>query len=211
MKADWVFRDNVYDESGAQTGALGSYMNLGTTLAPGVGNAFGRILYDSHNHIKSGISTLGGDFRPFGSQGRAEGGQATILATRGHISIRPSAWALGANLVVGFRIGVFEQDAGTGLILVDPTYSMFTSGANISLAASAWANSRQWVWERRFYTTFSDNAQVYNMNVRIKCRRRLKPNECWALFAEANNQAGTIGSVTSTVTTWLKSLVSDEG
>jgi len=210
-RADWVYRDHMYDEAGALINSQGTYNNLPTVLAPAPANALGKILYDSKSFMKHAAGST--PFVPLVMAGsaRAEGKRAQIMAVQGMISIRPSTWALGSNLVVGIRFGVFEQDPGTGGILVDPSYSMFASFANVALSAANWANDGQWDRERRVYVTFSDNSQVYNHYFFFRTRRFLKGHECYAVYLEANNQSGTTGSVNSNVTLWLRTLVSDEG
>lgn len=213
MPADWVYRDHVYDDTGALIAAAGTYSNQPFTLTAGVANAQGKVLYDSHNYIKQGVQLTAGAMIPFGSQGRAEAGRATILGYEGILAITPTTWAAGTNIRLGVRVGVFEQDAGTGFFLVDPAYTMFTSSPNLSLNASAWANSRTWVEERRVYRAFStSNDQALQvLRFRRRCRRRLNPHECFGMFLEINNQAGTTGGVNMEGTLWMRTLVSDEG
>lgn len=213
LPADWVYRDNVFDEAGALVNAGASYSNTEVSIAAGAPATRVQILYDSHNYMKQGVQLAAGAMVPFGSQGRAEGGRATILGYEGMVAMRPSTWAAGSAIRLGFRVGVWEQDADLGLVLVDPVYSMWGNFANTALNASAWANNREWVEERRIYKTFAsaNDQALFCTYFRRRCRRRLRPHKCFAIWGEVNNAAGTVGGVTTLCTYWLRTLVSDEG
>lgn len=211
VAADWVYRDNVYDDAGATIENLGSYVNTPTALTPGVANALVKSLYDSHNYMKGVVAPSAGTPFVFGSAARAEAHRPLILGVEGQVIIRPSTWALGDNIVLGARVAIFEQDAGNGVALLDPTYTMFNTTPNVSINPANWANDRTWIWERRMYETFLENRAVFRLFLRLRFRRRLLPHQALFLYLETNNQGGTTGSVNVQVTPWVRSLVADEG
>lgn len=218
VKADWVYRgiidvpgDSV-DEAWWVEGDLSSYSNGISTLTTGITNARAWVLYDSTNFLNVLVNQYN---TPLGDQSvgvmgraaRAEGSGALILRTQGQILVRPSTWALGSVMLFGMRLGVFEQDPQTGSLLLDPQYTMMNASSSWSTAAAVWANTRDWVWERRFYSTFdSQRPSWFHIDVNWKGRRRLKPHQCWALYVEADT-----GSVNTTWRRSLRSLVADEG
>lgn len=213
IPADWVYRADIYDDAAGLVEQNGTYQNPPKTLANGAANAIVGILYDSHNYVEySERAGLSGQV--IGPAGRAEGQRAHVLAYEGIVVVRPSTWALGSNIVTGVRIGVWDQDPVTGGVLTDPSFSLFNTFAGVGLSVETHANTRRWTEERRMYVGFSDASTppVFTMRFRKRMRkgRRLLPHECFAMYFESNGQAGTVGSVTCTLTCWMRTLVSDE-
>lgn len=207
VKADWVYRGDIHDETGALVDDGGSYTASQKTLTSGGPQAIAPILYDSHNYVKSGTMIGGaGTIIPMGMAARAEAMRPLIMRVQGVVHVSPSTWALGSAFHLGFRFGVFEQDAQTGLLLIDPAYNMWTAVANVDTAPSRWANDRKWVRETRTAVTFSDNSQFFNFRFNFKTKRRLNPNECFAVYTETFT-----GSVNLGLRYFLRTLVADEG
>lgn len=209
-RADWVFRTDLVDPEGALNDGLGTYVFREKSLGVGTDAARAVILYDSHNRMfataAGGVSNL-----PFAMPraSRAEGGKAFIHRVQGTIFVRPSAWTLGDRFRLGLRFGVYEQDPDTGTILIDPSYTMWHDPGNMQLSTAVWANDRNWQHERRFGTTFSDNAQMWTLPVAFSVRRSLQPHQCYAIWMESFNAGAP--STTLLLQFWLRSLVSDEG
>lgn len=220
-KFDWVYRTRAVDIEGPlgaeginETDGLASYYGSSTPLTPGAVNARALILYDSQNRLTQGLAETWGNGpgRSFiNKAGRAEGRKPLIRACEGTLFLRPSAWALGSSWSVGWRLGIFKQDAGTGLLVVPQTYSMFDEGFAPWEATATHANTRGWVKERREQRTFNpDNAPGWHTMRFFWSSRRgrtLEPDECWALYMESDS-----GSVSNLgIEPWCRTLVSDEG
>lgn len=209
-RADWVYRGDAFDEEGALFDGAGSYSHIAATLPAAPANAIVQILYDSHNFIANAVQLPGNIPLGMSSAGRAEGHRPLIKWVQGQIMIRPSAWALGSLLGIGFRFGIFEQDPEFGAVLLAPGYAMATSGVTQTQAQDAiFANDRQWQHERRFYTAFGDGGHpaLWNQRFSFRVNRRLQPHQCYGVYCEG--QGGF--SVTTSLTFWLRTLVSDEG
>lgn len=208
-KPDWVYRGNIYASDGGTIDGGGSYVAHTNLVTQGGAGATALILYDSHNYVKLGVATLGaGTILPMSQAGRAEGGSAFIHRVQGTIMAAPSVWAVGSQYRLGMRFGVFEQDPAVGLLLIDPSYNMWTPAANIDVAPATWANDRMWSRERRVVQTFDDNDQIWSWNFNFKVNRKLNPNQCYACYIETSS---TPASVNLFIQPWLRTLVSDEG
>lgn len=213
-RADWVYRDNVYQAAGPFD-LLGTYTPRGTTIAAGRIGAAGKILYDSKSYINTTTQGTVGLPLPVSGASRAEGSKAKILAVEGMIFFTPSTWALGSTLLAGFRIGIFEQSPISGNIQVDAQYAMWSEDLDVSSNPAIWAN-RPFSWERRVFKRFTvGNEQVaWGLPVSFRTKRTLAPSQCFALYVEgADASQGLTGasSVTFVIQPWLRTLVVDEG
>lgn len=212
-RADWVYRSNARadDAVGSDADVIGTYeMNI-PPHAGGPGNAQGHILYDSVNYLAqfgAGGNIVGGVQRMIGRAARAEGRKPCILAVEGIIYWEPSIWALGNLMAIGTRFGVFEQDPGTGQVLLDPAYSMWMNEVGGSQSKPAqWANgTRGNAMERRTHVGYSDTRPFHVERWRFRTRRFLAANECFAVYTELENT-----SVDTRTQWWLRTLVADEG
>jgi len=168
----------------------------------------GLILYDSKNYLRTMThGGVGGGFGAISGASRAAGKRAAIHMTTGILLVELSSWALSREMRLGLRIGVFEQDPGSGLISVEPGYSMFVNTGDT--AVNSWANAqRRNRWERRVYRGFSSSNEGGLITIPVMARGavRLDDNECWALYLEVED-----GSQNMNITPWLRTLVSDEG
>jgi len=218
-KADWVYRSDAYFQAPA-SGMILRFDGLGTYdpnlkgISVGIESAVGLILYDSANALANvahrGIDTTGvmpASLPLLGQEARAgEDQKVTILGVEGVVWHFTSDWALGAELEVGTRIGVFEQDAITANVSVDPGYTMF--GGNAANGPSVWANNgRNNAWERRLYLGFSPGTEKSYLvqTVKWRGRRVLEANECFAFYMERNTN-----SVNGSYQTFLRTLVAVE-
>lgn len=212
LRADWVYRSNAQsaEDQDEIADVLGTYEPLIFTHSTGVGNSLAHILYDSQQWGAlqgGGGVALGGWTRAINRAARAEGRKATILAVEGIIYWEPSVWALGNLMAIGVRLGCFEQDPGTGNILLDAAYSMWTNEVGGSSSRpSGWANpGRGNTWERRYHVGFSETVPFFVSRIAWRGRRVLQPNECFAVYTELENT-----SVNTRTQMWLRTLVSDE-
>lgn len=212
-RADWVYRSSGHIESTAGAGVdlLGTYDSNVLNHTSGTAASQGHILYDSQNYLRTPVrETFGGVLSHIPRAARAEGRKPTILAVEGIVYWEPSTWALGSLMAIGMRLGVFEQDPGSGNVLLDPEYSMwndgpYAAGGSLSKVVD-WANNgRNNTWERRIHYGFSDNSVFTVVRVRWRGRRSLLANECFALYTELE---GT--SVDTRTQYWLRTLVADE-
>lgn len=185
---------------------LGTYTPTDQVLASPTTAAL--ILYDSKNYLRQATGGGTGSFGAIGGAARAAGRKAICHATRGMILIDTSSWAVNNQLIMGFRIGVYEQDPGNGQMSVEPGYSMFLDASDVPI--SYWANAkRRNLWERRMYHQYgqnSDTAGLYMLSVKARFRAYLDDNECLAIFAECPT-----GSVNVRIKYFLSTLVTDEG
>lgn len=222
MKADWVYRFDTlsYDATGEvfPESGLGTYSPAIIAISAGFENAQGHILYDSQNYMArwaAGGHANAANLAPqfLSGPARAEGRRPTILAVEGVMFFIGSDWALGSELSVGCRIGVFEQDpagATAGSLSLPPAYTMWaTAATNYAENCTVWANNgRNNAWERRPFLRYTPGAEraYIVQKVSWRGRRRLEPNECFALYTELEN-----GSNACTQQFWLRTLVADEG
>jgi len=213
-KADWVYRGNARigtDPDGSDADLLGTYEPFIFSHTTGPGNSQGHVLYDSQNWLASvgaGGADIGTGLRTLNRSARAEGRKPTMLAVEGIVYWEPTTWALGNLMAIGMRIGVFEQDPGTGNLLLDTAYSMWRDETGGSLSTvGMWANNgRGNAWERRIHYGFSDNSVFTVARIRWHGRRTLMPNECFALYTELEAT-----SVNTRTQAWIRTLVQDEG
>lgn len=213
VSADWVFRPCLVDVAGAVIDDLGTYDQIVGTLVAGAANANFSVLYDSHNHVAQTMGALAGaPIRSMPQAARAEASRALIMRVQGVCIYRPTAWAVGSIFSLGFRFGIWEQDAQTGNVLVDPAYSMWASGgAGVNqLRPATWANDRNWQHERRTGATFGENNSAYFMQrFNFRVNRRLDPNECYGIWMEADTFF--VSSINLQYQLWFRTLVADEG
>jgi len=215
--ADWVYRQgyNLIGTRGTGLGAdlIGTYDPSVTTVSTGQANAQSRILYDANDYFadltRGGVGSAG----TLASQavatraGRSEGRKPCMRAVEGYIYCEPSTWAIGNVMALGVRLGVFEQDIGSGVITIDSAYSMWAYTATLQDPGPAhWANSsRMNCKEWRIWNAFSQNSPLVVMRIRWRGRKFLNANECFALYLEAPTT-----SINVRTQYWLRTLVEDE-
>lgn len=224
MRGDWVYRGDttaVYaltPSTTQLTPALnvprGTYSPTITTITAGPETSNVFMLYDSQSRMRHQASTFFTAANTFGyadlhGAARAEGREPLILAVEGMIYFEPTVWALGNLMAIGIRPIVLEQDPADGGVLLSPTYSMWDDGTVLQAPignCADWANDKMWLLDRRIHHGFSDNQTFITPHFRWKGRRRLKPNQCLALYVELE---GT--SVNVRMQPWLRTFVIDEG
>lgn len=203
-RADWVYRPNVLDDTGAIIDPWGSYDPTTKSVTAGVANASLAVLYDSHNYVGSQIIPIATNAM-LRAPGRAEGARASIKMVEGTLLCTPSTWAIGSQFQLGVRFGIFPQDPFDGALFVDANYSMWQNLSQTDNIAY-WANDRNWQKEDRFDEVFLENQATFKYRWRFPVRRSLKPHECYAVYFET-----ATGSVTVNLRTFFRTLVTDEG
>lgn len=211
-KADWVYRGNALGNSVDppldNTDTLGTYTSAIVSIASGLANARGHILYDSQNRFLTLMGPSLGGVATGNRAARAEGQKPLMLAVEGGLYFEPSAWAVGNVVSYGIRLGVFEQDPNLGSLLLPADYSMWNTGSSNGpdvYANNGRMNAREWRWAKG-YTDAGTTSVARFHYFRWKGRRRLEPNECFALYCEVPST-----SVTGRFQFWFRTLVSDEG
>lgn len=206
-RMDWVYRPNVAAETISPwvggNDLIGSYDENLFGESSGLNGASSRILYDSHNRIATVMRTGTGLSVPMANAARVSGRGPMMHRVQGIIYVEPTTWAIGNLIAWGWRIGVFEQDPGSGAIELDADYSMWTQSAS-AIPVASWANQRRVnLWERRVHYGFSDNATFTVQKLNVPLKVRLQDHECLAIYTE-----GEATSVNVRVQYWLRTLVS---
>jgi len=203
-KADWVYRGDAALDDGS-TDDLGTYSAQIITIPSGQATRSAFVLYDSQNYTRQVFGPSGAP--SYGSRAyRAEGARPLILRVQAEIYMEPTVWAVGNIIAQGFRILVDEQDPVTGLLLQNPSYTMWApnvAGHN----PAEFANERNWPWERRVYKVFNLNSDSHrDFRIDIPMRRRLLPHQALWLYTE-----GESTGVNVRMQIFARSLVVDEG
>lgn len=210
MKADWIYRDNIYGVAGPLE-FLGTYTPRGTTVAAGPTVAAGKILYDSKDYITTAMSPGVGLIAAVSPASRSQGSKAKILRVQGVINYVPSTWALGSQMLIGFRFGIFEQNPSSGNILLPPAYSLWQENVDIMDNPAVYADA-PFSHERRAFTRFSDNAPAWQARFNFPVNRTLMSDQCFAVYIEVADASGGLqAGVTTIIQPWLRTLVVDEG
>lgn len=208
---DWVYRDDIYDDTGALIEPGGSYSSLTGNITGGPLSSAVKILYDSSNYIARMIGAGGVVPAVFGSAGRAEGRKPFIAFTHGTVFLTPSTWAVGNIAALGVRVVKMEQDAVSGQVLVDPNYTMWSRTNIVANNPANYANAQPWYAERRVIRGFQENSAQFSIRMSARVRASLEPHECLALWLE--NPGGSnppVNSVSLVLTgLYWRTLVSD--
>lgn len=209
VKADWVFRNDLYDVGGNAIDASGSYVpNVSKVLVPGFASGTVFWLYDSYN-LDMQSEFAGGGAQPIakGKWRRSEAANPKILRVSGEMSFTPSVWALGSSYFLGVRFGIFTQDAYTGLALFDQRYNLWgtTNVTEDQQQPARFANDRSWQHQRMTIVRFNDNNATLNWLFNFRVNRRLRPDEGYGVYVET-----AVGSVNLTVNNRLRTLVADD-
>lgn len=192
---------------------LWSYSFQPKTLNTGIANVLAHILYDSKNrmaHLIGASTTAPPNLTMLPGAARAEGRLPFCMRVQGRIEVEASTWAVGNTLGGGIRLGVFEQDAETGLLSLPADYSMFVTAGNAPYRDPAtWANEKRLnLWEKRYRKDYSDGSanRLIVLEFNRKIRVALQSHECLAFFHEAPST-----SVDARAIVWCRTWVRDEG
>lgn len=211
MRADWVYRGNVWLSDGSLGDGRASYHSSPTSVPTGSSNAAGKVLYDSYNYLQESVGVV-----PIGAQlnraARAEARKPFIHRVAGHIVVQPSSWAVGNILQVAAAVIIAPQEATSGAPLVDSDFSLWSfNTGDPQVAPNVYANWTNVIAIRRMHRAFSDNGAMFVMPVNCRVRRSLSTEQCIFLYFEASDLSGGGGSINCTIIPWLRTLVSDEG
>lgn len=206
-KADWVYRNCIYDDAGALQEGLGSYDPAVTTLTPGPITASGKVLYDSNNRLAY-VADVAGVGLPYVRNMRAEGRNPLCLRVQGVVLIQPTTWAIGNAYNLCMRLMVNEQSAIDSAMTLDTAYSAFQVIGSPMNTPATWANSKNLIAEKRIFHAFSGGNDTERKAIRwdVRFRRSLKSNEALFLYSETET-----ASVNLRMFFWLRTLVVDEG
>lgn len=204
-RADWVFRNDLFDIAGAPIDQSGSYVpERSKVITPAAVNGTVFWLYDSHN-LQNYVEFGGVGAQPIakGMWRRSEGRQAKVLRVRGEMSFTPSVWALGSSYFLGVRFGIFQQNADSGLALLPVTYNIWgVAGFQDVDSPARYANDGAWQHQRMTIVRFNDNNATLNWTFNFAVNRSLRPNMGYGVYIET-----ATGSVNLTVNSRLYSLV----
>lgn len=218
MRADWVYRGEEFNATGqvhptqvaSYTGAI-DRANGAYTLT--VGAPLGLVLYDSNDYLRQGTRTIqavGGNVTMgwMGKEGRAEGKRPTILGVDVHLELQPSAWTLGANWALGWRLVICDQNMSTGGLDLPGQYKMSSINARDN-GSSMWANGWGNLMEGYRYVAFMTGNETvrWSIHARWRGRRTLSSSTCLGLYVESAPPAAL--STTLRVTPMCRSLVHD--
>lgn len=199
--SDWVYRGWLWeleDPTAQESFLSGTYYNP-ITVAAGQPGATALVLVDSHNRsqqrLMSGPDGAGVPIKlSLGAPSQPDQPARGVLI-RGcdlhvHLFQAASSWFGTANVHIGLRIVVADQDAETGAMLQHPDYSMWENVGGLQESGPDYfANGRQNCWEERFHyvpRTGSDNANALATAIKRKIRfkRRLDDTEGLFLWIE---------------------------
>lgn len=227
MRADWVYRSDAYrfdDPTEDTPDANGTYytpFNIGA----GQSNATAQVLYDSAMFVGGRFAytqdAASGDLirAAIGPEARPDSDFRGPLIHGCDIGIyyhiERSSWSVVGNshLFFGARIVVARQDAATGQMTVDPTYSMWSNTTGEQPAEpSIHANGRQNCWEHRHYHSAknSDDASYIDrqINFRPRFKRRLEAFEALFLYIELHPNSTALEGA-NFMNLWCRTLVTD--
>jgi len=200
MPLDWVYRGREYDDDGAAVTPLsGTYMSASIGISAGLSAAVNQVLLDSHNYGArvQGFTPAAGLWKSIPNAGRPDATEDQVV--RGvdlWMNFRPSSWALGNIVRVGWRVMIAEQDMATGGAVLDSAYSMWAAPAGVpNDDIVTWANGRTNVAEGNFVAGFGDGQNMFTIRRRIRTRRRLSPEEALYLYVELPNASVNITDV----------------
>jgi len=208
MRADWVYRPNMFDDTGALIDQQGTYDSTVSPLPSGPDNSQAFWLYDSVNRLKQLGASGGAAFVQVPRAARAEGRNPLVLAVQIWICMTPSVWALGNAFRTGIRLMTVDQDPDDGLALFNAEYTMWNPAAAGTPRAAVFANEKNLIREWRYARAFSDNGNMFVFRAFWRGRRTLRPEQGLALFMQTDNSNE---SVTLNKQFFCRSLVVDEG
>lgn len=201
VRKDWIYNIQTYRSTAT---------NIPPSDQDGVGLR-GYMLTMSQNYR---LQAAGDATTPlfFGGAAVPDAGAQRIYRVSGHITVNPdeeSGWFANASaFIMRWRIGLYEQDAETGAILLDATATLLGDGARV------FANLG-FLKEGTFSRAMSDGGgspapPIWTIPIEWSGNRRI-PNgyaafmlvEYWTIFTDFPSVV--------TLDMWLRSLVSAEG
>lgn len=203
-RADWVYRPQRWevDDPGMPEPNFSGTYGGSISLNGGPSNATGQVLYDADAVVQNNL----GVFSPASagwlvtpSPSRTGGGDrgALIHGVDLYIGFRPSTWALGSLVMLGWRIVVAEQDPETGQMNIQPGYSMWLNVTGYAMTTEAhFANGRNNCAEGRRQEAFGDGTSPWwTIRGFKRFKRRLTSKEGLFLYLEVPSQSVNLAQV----------------
>jgi len=214
-KATWVYRGFAGQFLPAQTVTLDNETYAATIFTLPSSSGFQAFsLYDSHQYAEIalvGNTGVGQGFAGLNASARPGGSRARCLAVAGEVRYEPSAWAIGNQIHLGFRIGILEQDQADGAYIGVPGYSMWNGAAWSDQAAQS-AQGMQNLWEDRRFHAFNaeTTSPIFSKQVfvRLNGGKGVTLSPKYGLSFGMETDAASVGT---RVQLWLRTLVVDEG
>jgi len=212
QRADWVYRPQRWlqsDYSSGEANPSGTY-DCAISMSSGSANATAQVLYDSDNTVRSYgvIDPATATWMDLDAAARPQGADsgALIHGVDVDFHFRPSTWALGSSIRLGWRVVVADQDADTGQAQLDVSYSMWDNILGVATGEPArFANGRQNCGEGRYVRSFDSNAQIFDVKRYIRCKRRLQAQEGLFLYIETTSDSVNL----SYINLFCRTLVTD--
>jgi len=202
LVADWVYRGQRWLQSDPTTGEANPSGSYGVTisLSAGTPNVTAQVLYDADNTQRNYglIDPATGTWLDVDSASRPVGSDrgALIHGVDVWFSYRPSTWAVGNRLELGWRVVVADQDPDSGQAQISTSYSMFDNITNDATGQiTQYANGRQNCGEGRRFDAFSDNGQRFTVRRYCKFKRRLMAQEGLFIWLETTNASVNIAQL----------------
>jgi len=208
--SDWVYRGWLWeldDPTSQEVFLSGSYYNP-IQVAAGQPGATALVLVDSHNRaqqrLMSGPDGAGTPIKySLGAPSQPDRPARGPLV-RGcdlHLHLyHTSGWFGNAQMHLGVRIIVADQDAETGAMLQHPDYSMWANiGGLQESGPDYFANGRQNCWEERwhFMAPQPSSTTTIPLSIGLKRRprfkRRLDDTEGLFLWVELHQNSQNLG------------------
>lgn len=199
-KLDWVYNEQAY------TG-------IESTVAPGPANAIGvplTVSQSSRRVATWGIDTAVPSITDYQSWAAiAEGGQQRIHGADCHVMVRPSAWAAGNVVRIGFRLLLARMDPVDGSMLLDPLYKFWATGLGDTTTPAQYANAG-FMRETILYEVFGDNAQGWQVRLRWRSRKGLRIMDDFAAYLYIEAMQYPSASTSGIIIPRCRALVSED-
>jgi hypothetical protein len=188
VRKDWVYNSQAY-----------SNLETTITIGPANGVAFPLTISQTARRIqKWGLHNVAPSLTEYDSWSAIpEGGGQRVYAADCTVFVRPSVWAVGNDLRLGWRLLIARQDPTDGTMLQDPNYGLWQGVLNPGTQPSQWAN-QGFLREGYAYHSFGDNNIGWTIRPRWFSRRgrSMAPSEALFLYLEnSNNPSGGVNSI----------------
>lgn len=190
-----------------------AYHSSEVNVSPGAGNAVAIPLTVSQSARRLatwGLDTIVPSALDYQSWAAIpEGGGQRVHAVEAHLMIRPSVWAAGNVVRIGFRILLARMDATDGSALMDPLYRMWQAAAGDTMHVAQFANAG-FMREHILYEVFGDNAQGWHVRMKWRSKRGLRIMNDYAVYVYMEGSGAFPGtSVTGFIVPRCRALVSE--
>lgn len=199
MAADWVYRGQEYNvETGAVVSPFGaSYDEREVTVTAGPGTPAGLVLVDSPNYraALTQFNVAAGAYYAIDDAARPYRPSLTVRRVQGHLLVRPSAWAVGNNLRMLWRIIVGKQNPSSGAVILPAEYSEWGGAVSPNNSKARWANSQGNAGQGYLHQAFENTNDRWIVRINVPMRRRLFADQALFLYIEARAGASDINPI----------------